>query len=317
MTIPLPPGQAPYITAPMLLSGAWPVSVDFSTLPPGRLQAGSANFAAVTNLAAEATTECDAFCNQPLRACLSTETLHGPGDGANRVTVQNGSGLGRIMLQRFAIMAVTAVQVSPNTWPRQWTTVPAGQFGPEYPPIGLYGSQAPSAAGQGGQAILINQGYVTWCLGRNGFVIQVTYLHGWPHTALTANAAASATTITVDDCTGWAPVGGSTFGAAGVIYDGAAQEAMNVSASSVTAGPGTLTLTAPLASPHQAGTLISSLPQDVIWGAALYAGATALTRGASSTTTRDTPGRGSGGDGGADGLRKAAMGKLVNYRRTI
>ena len=291
--------------------------MDFSTLPPGRLSTPTANFAAVTNLAAEATSECVACCNQPLAADLATETFHGPGDGANRVTVQNGSGLGRIMLQRFAVMAVLSVMVSPNTWPRQWTTVPAGQYGPEYAPIGPWGSQAPTAAGQGGQAILIQQGYLTWCRGRNGYVIQVQYLHGWPHTALTADATAGSATITVDDCTGWAPVGASTFGAAGVIYDGAAQEAVNVSASSVTAGPGMLTLTAPLASPHQAGTLISSLPQDVIWGAALFAGAAALTRGASSTTTRDTPGRGSGGDGGADGLRKAAMGKLVNYRRTI
>lgn len=248
---------------------------------------------------------------------MATETFHGPGDGANRVTVQAGSGLGRIMLQRFAVMAVLSVQVSPNTWPRQWTSVPAGQFGPEYAPIGPYGSQAPTAAGQGGQAILIQQGYLTWCLGRNGYAIQVSYLHGWPNTALTANATASSSTITVDDCTGWAPVGTSPYGAAGVIYDGASQEAMNVSGSSVPSGPGTLTLTSPLVNAHQAGTLVSSLPQDVIWGAALFAGAAALTRGAASTTTRDTPGRGAGGDGGAAGLLTAARGKLVNYRRTI
>jgi hypothetical protein len=313
--IPLPPGQAPYITAPMLTSGAWPVGVDFTTLPPGRQQTPGANYAAVTNVAAEATTECDACCNQPLRATAVTEEFHGPGDGGNRVTVQAGSGLCRIILQRFAIQQVTAVQVSPNVFPRQWTVLPAGYYEPEYAPIGLYGSQAASAAGQGGQAVLIAQGYVG--RQRNGWVIQVSYLHGWPHTALTAAAVIGATTLTVDDCTGWAPITAGGFGAAGVLYDGALQEPNNVLSATATAGPGTLMLTSPLQNAHEPGVAFSSLPQDVIWASALFAGAAALVRGASATTIRDTPGRGSGSDGGSSGLHKAAVAKLGPYRRII
>jgi hypothetical protein len=301
----------------MLMSGAWPVGVDFTSIPPELATSDAHRYAAVTNVASEATTEADSWCNQPLRGTLATETFHGPGDGAMRVTIQPGSGICRVLLQRFAVMQVTQVQVSPNVFPRQWTVLPSGYYEPEYAPIGLYGSQAPSAAGQGGQAILIQPGYVG--RRRYGFAIQVTYLHGWAHTSLTAPATAAATTISVDDCTLWAPINSGGFGSAGVFYDGSTQEAFNVASASAANGPGTLTLTAPLANAHDEGVLASALPQNVIWGAALFAGAAALTRGATATTIRETPGRGSGsgGDSGMSGLIKQAQAKLNPYRRTI
>lgn len=316
MTIPLPPGQTPYITATMLLDGSWPTGVSFASIPPGRTVTDAQRLAAVNTVAAEGTSECDAYCNMPLRCTLTTEVFHGPGDGDVRVTVQNGSGLGRIMLQRLPVLAITNLQVAPNrVFPRQWTTVPSGYYEPEYPALGLYDSISPSAGGQGGQAILVAPSYINWRLGRNGLVIQVEYYHGWPHASLTAAAVSGATEISVDDCSGWGITTLAATGAVGVIYDGGQQEAFKCSSTSVTAGPGTLTLAAPLTYSHNAGLMVSSFPQDIIWGGALFASAAALTRGATSTTIQEAPGRGSGASTAA--LAGEAELKLRPYRRVL
>lgn len=295
--------------------------VSFKSIPPGRTVAGAANTAAVTLIAAQATSQADAYCNQPLRATATTEVFHGPGDSGARVTVQNGSRMGRIILQRLPVLTITNVQVAPNAaFPRQFTTVPAGFYEPEYPALGLYNSVAPSAGGQGGQAILIAPPYVNWCLGRNGFVIQVSYTHGWPHSSLTAQAVpvqSGTQTITVDDCTGWAVTTLAGTGAAGVIYDAGSQEAVKCTASSVTQGPGTLTLAAPLLFEHPAGVMVSSLPQNVIWATAMFSAAAALTRGATATTIQDAPGRGAGGGKGPEELANEAEVLLHPYRRII
>jgi len=299
----------------MLLDGSWPTGVSFLSIPPQRTAVDQQKYAAVSSIAAQATSDCDAYCNQPLRCTLTTEVFHGPGD--YRVNIQNGSRLCRVILQRLPILAITQVQVAPNAgFPRQFTTVPANFWEPEYPALGLYNSIAPSAGGQGGQAILIAPGYVNWCLGRFGWVIQVTYTHGWPHSSLTAQASAAATSISVDDCTGWAVTTAAGTGAAGVIYDGGQQEAVRVTASSVTQGPGTLTLAAPLQFAHAAGVMVSSFPQNIIWAAALFSAATALTRGATATTVQDAPGHFGGGRGPEDLANEAEV-KLHPYRRTV
>ena len=95
----------------------------------------------------------DSYCNQPLRATLTTETQSGPD---YYLTVQVGSGLGRMELQRWPVTQIVSVQVAASGgFPRQWTTLPAGYWDIEKPAQGLYGTNAPSGAGEGGQAILI------------------------------------------------------------------------------------------------------------------------------------------------------------------
>lgn len=316
MSIPLPAGQTPYVTADQLLNGMWPTGISWASIPPGRTVTDAQRLAAVTSICAEGTAECDGYCNLPLRCTSTNEVFHGPGDSDARVTVQNGSGLGRIVLQRLPVLMITQVQVAPNAvFPRQWTTVPSGYYEPEYPALGLYNSIAPSAGGQGGQAILIAPPYINWRLNRNGYVIQVQYTHGWPHCSLTADATGNPSQISVDDCTGWGITTQAGTGAAGVIYDGGNQEPVNCTASSVTAGPGTLTLASPLVNDHPAGVMVSSFPQDIIWAAALFASAAALTRGATSTTIQEAPGRGSGASTAA--LAGEAELKLRPYRRTV
>lgn len=315
--VPLPYGQTPYVTPDQLLNRLWDTGVSFQSIPPGRTATTAQKYAAVANLCAEATAECDAYCNMPLRCTLTTETFHGPGDGDVRVTVQNGSGLGRVVLQRLPVLSITNVQVAPNAvFPRQWTTVPSGYYEVEYPALGLYDSIAPSAGGQGGQAVLIAPPYINWRLGRNGYVIQPTYYHGWPHSSLTADAEAAATSVSVDDCTGWGITTVAGTGAAGVIYDSVgSQEAVSCTATSVTSGPGTLTLASPLKYSHSAGVMVSSFPADIVWGAALFAAAAALTRGATATTIQEAPGRGSGMSTAS--LAGEAELKLHAYKRTI
>ena len=308
----------PYVVPGDALIG-WPVGVDFSTIPMGTTVTEGQKTAALYNMCQSSTQQVDSYCNQPLRATLTTETQSGPD---YYLTVQVGSGLGRMELQRWPVTQIISVQVAASAgFPRQWTTLPAGFWDIEKPAQGLYGTNAPSGAGEGGQAILIAPGYVNWCNGRNGLRVQVQYMHGWPHAGLTAAGSASTSSLVVDDCTGWAPPGtnsaaNSTFGATGVIYDGASQETIQCTAATATAGPGTLTLSSPLNYTHAAGVMVSALPADVIWASALFTGADALTRGATTTVVRNITGH-AGGPSGADELRIDAELKLRPYRVTV
>jgi hypothetical protein len=132
--------------------------------------------------------------------------------------------------------------------------------------------------------------------GRGGQRVQVSYVNGWPHTSLTATAQQGATSLSVDDVTGWA-------GASGFAYDGAATE--QLSAASVTpttplvlpngagtaqAGPGTITLSSPLAYEHLKGTVISALPAIVIEAAVYAASVQALDAGIDSVAIQTLAG---------------------------
>jgi hypothetical protein len=262
-----------------------------------------------------ATSQVDAYLNQVLRATADTEQISGPD---YRVTVMTGVGNGRVILSRWPILSITEVQVAPNAvFPRQWTTVPAGNFDIEHPVIGVYGSIAPSDSGDGGQSIVIAPGYVTWGGGRNGVLLRVQYLNGWPHTSLTADVAIGATSLPVDDCTGWAITGEfGNVGAAGTIYDSGQQETIQVSAASVPSGPGNLTVPA-LTFGHVAGTMVTTLPQSVIWATILFASAQALVRGSTSTTIHQIPGGTGGAEKGHGDLVSHAKCLLDPLRRTI
>ncbi len=308
----------PYVVPGDALTG-WPVGVDFDTIPMGSTVTTGQKTAALYNMCQSATQQVDEYCNQPLRSTLSIEEQSGPDYW---LTVQVGSGMGRMVLQRWPITQVVAVSVAASAgFPTQWTSVPAGYWRIERPPMGLYGTNVPSGAGEGGQAVLIAPSYVNWCNGRNGLRVQVQYLHGWPHAGLTTVGSASSTTIVVDDCTGWGPAASTsgsnqTGGATGVIYDGTSQETIKVDEASATAGPGTLTLSSALTYTHAAGVMVSALPANVIWSTALFTGADALTRGATTTTVRSLPGH-AGGASGADELRIDAELKLRPYRVTV
>lgn len=328
MTTPLPLGFAPYVS-PVTLQSA-PTGIDWTSIVPWDDATPAQNVNEIWNMCARATAKVDGYINQTLRATIDTELQHGPD---YRVTVGPGGGgsyptpywgnagfNARIILSRWPVLEITGVQTCPNSvWPRQWTSLPAGYFEPESPPIGIYGSIAPGGSAQGGQAAIIAPGYINWNYGRNGWAIQVTYINGYPHTEISATVAAGSTTVAVNDTTGWAISNyyGTYTGATGTIKDSGQQEAVHVTATSVASGPGTLTLSTPLTYPHEAGTLITTLPDSIEQACILFATAEALTRGATSTTIHDIGGHSQGTGGDVIGLTTEAELLCHPFRRTM
>ena len=287
--------------------------------------------AEIWNMCARATSRCDSYSNQVLRATLDTELLHGPdyrttvgpasgGSYATPYWGQSRAQNARLILSRWPVLSVTGVQTCPNgLWPRQWTSLPAGYFEPEVPPLTVYNSVAPAGSADGGQAILVGGGYINWCYGRNGWAIQVTYINGWPHTSLTSAVNAGVTTLPVNDCTGWATENyyDTYTGATGRIEDSGQQEAIHCTTASVTSGPGNLTLSAATTYPHQAGTLVTTMPASIQQACIYFCTAEALTRGATSTTIHAVGGAPQSSDGGARALVEEGELLVHAYRRTL
>ena len=130
---------------------------------------------------------------------------------------------------------------------------------------------------------------------------------------------AGATSLPVNDCTGWAVTSyaGTYTGATGKIADSGWQEAVHVTASSVTTGPGTLTLSSPLAYDHEAGTLLTTLPSSIEQACIYFCAAEALTRGATSTTIHSVGGASQSGGGGARELIEEGELLIHAFRRMI
>jgi hypothetical protein len=97
---------------------------------------------------------------------------------------------------------------------------------------------------------------------------------------------------------------------------------VQVTAASVTSGPGTLTLSSALNFTHASGVIVTSLPQSVIDAMILFSAAEALQRGATSTTVHQLPGGAGGAAGGGKGPTpmdyiKAGNMLIHPYRRSI
>lgn len=312
MTTPTVVGPGtPYITPDMLQRE--PIGISWSSLVPRNASSSQDLNAILIDVCQQATGMADGYCNQVLRATQNVETLQGPD---YRVTVQNHTGEARCTLSRGPVIQINSVQVAQSSlFPRVWTTVPPGLYEPENPVIGLYGTSSPSDAGEGSQTIMIAPGYLS--RRRNSFRIMVNYINGWPHTSLTAQAVAGTNTLTVDDCTGWAPVTVGGQGATGIIFDGGLQEAVTVTAASATVGPGTLTLSSSITFTHNSGVMFSTMPAQVRWATALFAGSMALTRGATTTTIHSTAGGTAATSPGPEALASEAELALHPFRRTL
>lgn len=316
MTMPVPVSPTPYVIPSSLISA--PTGISWNTVPSGTKVTPAQRYAEQMNICNRATAQADSYCNQILRATTDTELFHGPGDG--RVNIGPATGFNtRIILDRWPVLSITQVQVSPSTtWPRQWRTVTSGFYEPEKPTSGLFGSVVPTASGAGGQAILVAPGWVNWALGRAGYAIKVTYINGWPHAGITVAANVGDTVLNVDDCTGWTTPEAETglIGATGTIYDGQQQETVQVTASSTVSGPGILTLSGPLKFAHEVGISVSTLPASVQWAVILMSSAMALARGATSTTVHSIDGGAQHATGAEDLISEAEL-LLHPYRRTV
>jgi hypothetical protein len=313
MSTPLPVTPTPYITPELLVQA--PTGIAWGSIPPGRDVDEGQRIAEQGNICARATALADQAAHQPLRATTDTLMLYGPGV---RVGAQ-GNGPAVLILKRWPVLQVNSVQVARNCLPYVWATVPSDLYTIQNPVSGLYGTIAPTAAGEGGQGVLVSQQYVNWRYGRDGLAIQVENVNGWPHCGLTSDVASGEDEIQVDDCTAWAitsPLTGYT-GATGTVYDAGSQEVVQVSSTSAAAGPGTVTLASPLQSSHAAGTIVSTLPPNIGWAVIMFAVSQALARGATSTTVHQIPGGPGGKSAGPEKWAACARAMLGDYRRII
>lgn len=303
---------SPYLTPELLQQ--FPLGISWTSIPqPNSNQAQ--NYAALTEICNMATGRVDAKCNQVLRATQNQELLFGPDF---RVT-QQANGLTRLLLSQWPILQVTGIRCAPaNVFPQQWVSATSGAWWIERPPLLIYGSSAANDAGTGGQAVLLGGGYVSWFFGRNSQAIETTYIAGWPHAGITSNASAGDGVLQVDDCTGWAPAVTGGLGVSGIVHDVQGnQESVTCTASSATTGPGTLTLASPLQYGHDAGILVSSLPDEVLWACAKMAASIALTRGATATTIHSVSPKAQDTMSGAKKMHAEACESLCRFSRVI
>lgn len=309
----------PYVSPQMLLNA--PTGVAWKIIPRNN-STPAEQLAAATLISWQATSIVDTFCRQVLRATVDNEQLSGPGHP--RVGIQRDTGNGLLIMRRWPVTQVLAVQIAQNAvFPRQWSTVPAGKYDVEHPLINAYTDSASATAPDGGHTILLAPCYIDWRYGRNGYRLLVSYTNGWPHTSLTQPANVGDTSIHVDDVTGWA-------GASGFAYDGANTETVAVSTVSATTpmqlpngvgtaqtGPGTLTLSAPLTAAHTVGTVVSALPANVIQGATLAAVAQVMESGITSISAQNiNPSVTTSGQSVAD-LQAEYELLLTDYQRVI
>lgn len=308
-TLVVAPGT-PYVT-PTILKSA-PTGISWTSIPWRNATTAEQN-AAQLNICSIATAQADSFCNQPLRATVDTETIIGP--GTFRCQIQP-NGVARIILSRSPVVSVLGGRVTPaGAFPATWTALAANQFRPERPIIGQFGSSAPSSAGEGGQAILASPSVLNWWFGRANAELEVTYVNGWPHGSLTADTTTAATSIAVDDITGW-------LGCAGTIYSVGTQEtilatAVTPATTGAVSGPGTLALASALANVHTAGTMVTALPGVVVQAAILFSVGQALVRGATATTVQNQPGASAGAGKDPEAFVTNAEILLHPYRRVL
>jgi hypothetical protein len=298
-----------------------PTGVSWSAIPFPKAT-DAEHLAEQTNICWRAVSRVDSFCHQPLRATVDNEEE--PGPGGTRLTIERDTCNAKVILRRWPVISVLAVQVARNNvFPRQWSTVPAGQYAVEHPILSAYTDSVSATAPDGGASISIAPGYVDWRYGRKGFRLLVSFTNGWPHCSLTQAANAGDQTIHVDDVTGWA-------GASGMVYDGASTEPMAATAVAATTplqlpngvgtaqtGAGTVTLAAPLADGHAAGTVVSALPATVLDATILACAAQVLQAGQTAVTIKSLPGVKTSSGNKMTDLKSSYEGLLEPFQRRM
>ncbi|RPE39748.1 hypothetical protein EDD90_2765 [Streptomyces sp. Ag109_O5-1] len=266
----------PYITPAMLTSR--PAGISWAVVPTLNADT-AAQQAQLEQVCWVATSVLDTYCRQPLRATVKTDTR--PGPGMPRVAMDRATGAGILVTEHRHVTDTVALALAPaRTYPAAWSVIPLGQYRPRHP---VFPGAGLSTGPVGGHTVDVAPGHIDARWGRGGWLVQLSYISGWPHTSLTAAAKAGDTQISVDDVTGWAQ------GWSGMAYDGPATEQVTAptatattplvlpnGAGTVHSGPGTVTLAAPLTQPHPAGTVVSALPADVVHAAVLAATVQAL-----------------------------------------
>jgi hypothetical protein len=280
-----------------------------------------------------ATSVVDTYTNQVLRATVSNEQLTGP--GAPRFGFMPGTDQFQLTMRQWPISEILAIQYARNRPPLSWSTVASTAYLVNHPLIGAFTDSASATGPDGGWSIQVDPCAIGTSSGvfggrsvrglwrRNGLRLWVSYVNGWPHTSLTSSAEAGASTVQVDDVTGW-------VGAAGFAYDGSSTEQVSATATAANSplalpngvgtaqtGPGALTLSSPLAYGHEAGTLVSALPANVMQATILIATSQVLDSGIESISAQTLSGSTSLGGKGVADLIGQIRDLLNPYRRVM
>lgn len=222
----------------------------------------------------------DGYLHQPLRAVVVTEQNSGP--LLPRVSIDPHTRIAGLVTRQWPVTAVNAVQVSmARAFPPQWTLVPQSGLRIRTPVL-MPASGVPVYGPSGGNVVDMQPGFIDGFHGRGGWLVSNSYTSGYPHTQLTASAAAQATTLAVDDVTLWP-------GWTGIILDGTSTEWVTATAATATTpvqlpgiagtaetGPGTVTLASPLQYAHSPGALLTAIPLAALQAAALKCAVVAL-----------------------------------------
>lgn len=314
----------PYIT-PSMIKNLAPFGIDWTSIPITGAAPGL-NAAALFDLCSAASSAIDTYCFQPLRATVDVETLDGPDI---RLTVRQSTGVGAMQMQHWPILDVLGGRMTAaGSFPRTWHTIPTDALSPgETSTQFVGGTSVPSGGQDGMNEILIAPGYIDWVNGRWGYTVQVAYLNGWPIAGVTETAAAGATTLHVDDVSGF-------LGTRPRLWDAADTETVHVTAVTADtppevlpgikaqAGPGTLTLASGTKYAHvgttPASVQISAMPDVVRWAGYFYAAAEGMQRGSTQISVPALPGSvTSGGQPTAGSFISLAQSMLNPLRRVF
>ena len=317
-------GLTPYITPKVLLANSY--GIDWRTFP--RVGASSDEaLAAQIDACWAATSEMNTAANQSLRAGVDTESEFGP----DLVVTVGQNGWARMRLTRSPVLRLVGGAVSPaGSSPPAYQAIPASAMLIEH---GLTHDSTivPVGAGPQPTAALIAPGRVTWQAGRNGFLLQVTTVSGYPTAGIDEAADAGAASVHVDDVTGWwDPDRG--LGAAGVILDPPWREEVRVASmtpdtAGAISGPGTLGLTAPLQFPHtplvgsavgpDQRVLLTAMPAGLRQAALYFALSIALARGTNAAAVQTGRGGSQASTGNSSEYWRGLAEKAVKpYART-
>jgi hypothetical protein len=261
-----------------------------------------------------ATSFIDSYCNQVLRATVDVEEVLGPN---YRFTIDN-NGLGRCLISRWPVIEILSAQWSyAASIPVQWNPIPTNAMFIEDAISFSSGVSVSAAAGP--SAIRVAPGYLSWWGGgRNSLRFQATYVNGWAHAGIIGSSAEGTNTLSVDDCTGMVT---GTSGQGMWIYDGSGTEYVTAQSTSVTTGPGTLTLTSNLQYSHNGSILqpviISSLPSGIQDAAIMHATYQAAARGSTATTVQSQPGSSVSAANQNAAILTDIKGMLTPYKRVI
>jgi hypothetical protein len=310
---------SPYVLPSTLINA--PTGIDWTSLPYPNAD-DNLQLTTQYQMCLLATHAAEAFCNQNLRATIDVQTESAP---SRKVSV-NRQGVAVLITDNWPVLAVVSISCAANgVFPPAYNLLNSNQYmvGGTIPVN--TGSAIPGGSAQGVNKIFIAPGIVTWGWGKENYLVQATYINGWPHAGIVQQANPGDTTMHVDDVTGWT-IATSSNPIVATVEDGSNTEVVNIIGTSptgtATSGPGTLTLQSPLSFEHDGPTngmpacLVTTLPATVQKAVIWLAISESLVRGATAITAMSMPGTEmhSGADASLDML---AFEALLPYKRVV